>query len=412
MNRTSRGLEGQLVGLSVGADEVELARRGFTPAGMNRFTVRLARTLLADGARLAFGHDWRAEGVMEAIASIAIDYQASANVAGAHPVILNLLPWPNELSETDPGLLERLQGIVEVRSAGLPADLAAAPGEVKAGTQEWQYRRARGLTHLRRALATACPYRIACGGKLRAFDGRLPGIVEEVFLSLNAAHPVYLVGLLGGAAEAMGRVLLEGDSPSSLLEGVQLEELYSRREEPSANGLADSDLDRDALGHYLASPDTRERLLRNGLSENENRRLLHSRLEEEVVALATKGLHELVIRARRLVVEGEMGAALADDATVLLESAPSLTGAGEETNRVDALLAMSVEQLDLSVRSANCLKKVRISTLRDLVRKSETEMRESVRLGPTSLAEIKERLSRLGLSLRKEQYPGHSGKGV
>ena len=126
MNGTSphpRPLHGLRVGLSVSGDEAELARRGFTLEGMNRFTVRVARALLAEGAGLAFGHDWRPEGVMEAIASIAFDHQPTAAVAGAAPAILNLVPYPNRRSETDADLLARLEGIVEVRAAGLPTDL-------------------------------------------------------------------------------------------------------------------------------------------------------------------------------------------------------------------------------------------------------------------------------------------------
>lgn len=297
MSAPGRGLEGQRVGLSVAGGEAELAARGFTVDGMNRFTVRVARALLADGAGLAFGHDWRAEGVMEAIASIAFDYRAAAVAAGGSTVILNLLPWPHERSETDPSLLARLQGIVEVRPAGLPEDLPLAAEALKRATPEWRYRRARGLTHLRRELTRACSARVAFGGKLKGYDGRLPGIVEEVFLALQAGQPVYLAGLLGGAAEALGRVLLEGDDPSRLWEDVQLAELYRQHQEPSATGLGDGDLDPDALGRYLASPDACERLLANGLSEEENRRLLHSSLEEESIGLVLRGLRAIAERS-------------------------------------------------------------------------------------------------------------------
>jgi len=297
MSGFAQRLEGQRVGLSVAADKAGLESRGFTVAGMNRFTVRLARALLADGARLAFGHDWRPEGVMEAIASIAFDY-GSTPATGEQPDILNLLPWPNERSETDPDLLRRLEGIVEVRPAGLPEDLPPVPGKLEHGTPEWQYRRARGLTHLRRELTLVSSARIAFGGKLVSYDGRLPGIVEEVFLALRAEQPVYLAGLLGGAAEVMGQGLLEGRDPSGLWEDLRLEELYRQHWEPSASGLDDRDLDRCALGAYLLSHAARQSLLRNGLSERENERLLQSSLEEEVLDLVMKGLRAVGARRR------------------------------------------------------------------------------------------------------------------
>ena len=63
------------------------------------------------------------------------------------------------------------------------------------------------------------------------------------------------------------------------------------------------------------------------------------------------------------------------------------------------MLAKSVEELDLSVRSANCLKNANIHTLRDLVQQTEKEMLETKNFGRKSLEEIQEVLDKLGLSL-------------
>ena len=75
----------------------------------------------------------------------------------------------------------------------------------------------------------------------------------------------------------------------------------------------------------------------------------------------------------------------------------SLMGEGGELTGVDALLSKSIDDLDLSVRSANCLKNANIHTLRDLVRKSEKDMLETKNFGKKSLEELQELLSRLGL---------------
>lgn len=71
---------------------------------------------------------------------------------------------------------------------------------------------------------------------------------------------------------------------------------------------------------------------------------------------------------------------------------------GEELSSMDELLSRSIDDLDLSVRSANCLKNANIHTLRDLVRKSEKEMLETKNFGKKSLEELQELLSKLGLS--------------
>ena len=67
------------------------------------------------------------------------------------------------------------------------------------------------------------------------------------------------------------------------------------------------------------------------------------------------------------------------------------------------VLDITVEELDLSVRSYNCLKRANINTVSDLVNKTEYDMINQVRnLGLKSLNEIKEKLAMLGLSLKAD----------
>jgi len=71
----------------------------------------------------------------------------------------------------------------------------------------------------------------------------------------------------------------------------------------------------------------------------------------------------------------------------------------EELAGLDAVLAKNIDELDLSVRSANSLKNANIHTLRDLVRRSEKDMLETKNFGRKSLEEVQEVLDKLGLSL-------------
>jgi DNA-directed RNA polymerase subunit alpha len=61
------------------------------------------------------------------------------------------------------------------------------------------------------------------------------------------------------------------------------------------------------------------------------------------------------------------------------------------------VLGRSVEELELSVRSYNCLKNANIQTIGDLVQKTEAEMLRTKNFGRKSLNEIKEILNNLGL---------------
>ena len=70
----------------------------------------------------------------------------------------------------------------------------------------------------------------------------------------------------------------------------------------------------------------------------------------------------------------------------------------EEFTRIKALLGKSVEELELSVRSANCLRAARIRTLGDLVQKTEQEMLQYRNFGKKSLKEIEDLIEGMGLA--------------
>jgi DNA-directed RNA polymerase subunit alpha len=67
-------------------------------------------------------------------------------------------------------------------------------------------------------------------------------------------------------------------------------------------------------------------------------------------------------------------------------------------SQMNEVLSRSVEELELSVRSYNCLKNANIQTIGDLVQKTEAEMLRTKNFGRKSLNEIKEILASLGLS--------------
>ena len=73
----------------------------------------------------------------------------------------------------------------------------------------------------------------------------------------------------------------------------------------------------------------------------------------------------------------------------------------EETQK-ERLLEMTIEELDLSVRSYNCLKRAGINTVHELTSKSEAEMIKVRNLGRKSLEEVKQKLIDLNLDLRRE----------
>ena len=75
----------------------------------------------------------------------------------------------------------------------------------------------------------------------------------------------------------------------------------------------------------------------------------------------------------------------------------------KEESKKEKILEMNIEDLDLSVRSYNCLKRAGINTVEELVQRDEDEMRKVRNLGRKSLEEVQQKLAQLGLSLRSNE---------
>ncbi|MDD7363564.1 MAG: DNA-directed RNA polymerase subunit alpha [Peptoniphilus sp.] len=122
----------------------------------------------------------------------------------------------------------------------------------------------------------------------------------------------------------------------------------------------------------------------------------------------------------RLILDVETdGSMSADEATslaakILMEHLDLFVSMTEEVNDIDIMvekpegkkekvLEMTVEELDLSVRSFNCLKRAGINTVDELTDKTQEEMMKVRNLGKKSLEEVEEKLAELGLSLKENE---------
>ncbi|HQC82223.1 MAG TPA: DNA-directed RNA polymerase subunit alpha C-terminal domain-containing protein, partial [Bacillota bacterium] len=72
----------------------------------------------------------------------------------------------------------------------------------------------------------------------------------------------------------------------------------------------------------------------------------------------------------------------------------------KEEDKKEKALEMTIEELELSVRSFNCLKRASINTVEELTQRTEEDMMKVRNLGKKSLEEVKSKLAELGLSLK------------
>ena len=226
----------------------------------------LAIELLASGVDLAYGGDLRHRGFTEKFFELAGKYRRRGQTMIR---MTNYLAWPvhirmsvDELDETRTAV-ERVARLVLIGLDGchMSLDKRRALPSREPNKDEWKT----GLTGMREVMREETSARIVIGGQVENYKGKMPGIAEEVLLSLKARQPVFLVGGFGGCtrdlAESVGLV-----APSNGLRswpGRELFEIYAA----------------DALN--------------NGLTGDENRTLASTPFIDKAVNLVMLGLYRL-----------------------------------------------------------------------------------------------------------------------
>jgi len=201
----------------------EAARFGYDDRQINRIVIRMAQFFLDRDMRVIFGHDWREDGVMRAVADFAGVVSARVGAAKERERTERSVA-PGKLAE------ERMINVVPVGRDSLSS--AAVAAELDSGgvlrvipvseAREHVSERARSavripnldrvdarvaqLTEFRHWLTVLLDpgCRVCMGGVTDGFQGKKPGVIEEAELALRYGKPVYLLGGFGGATCAFG----------------------------------------------------------------------------------------------------------------------------------------------------------------------------------------------------------------
>ena len=180
---TNKALEYHNLGISISASE-DTAGLGLDTHEVNRAVLQISEAVLGQGARVAFGHDWRPDGVMETVLTFAMGYHRR--------------PASADRRKHYEGMLD----VIEFDQPALPDGVIVPPGK-----EANLLLRVMALTEMRKVMATRCTARICVGGPTSGSQGLCAGIFEEAALSAKVNKPIYVTSLFGGAGAQVVRAL-------------------------------------------------------------------------------------------------------------------------------------------------------------------------------------------------------------
>jgi hypothetical protein len=262
-------------------------------------TIRIAEFFLFNDFRVVFGHDWREDGVMRAIAKfaeIAASRRGFTEDGSVAERMVNLVPTNNAgLSRLAIDAQNTAHGVLKV--AALSEYIQQSElGEFYTG---WQSDRWSELWVLRYALTQILNpgIRICLGGRMSGYSGYYPGIVEEAYFALTKDKPLYLIGGFGGATAAVINALsaTAAENAERFPPALLLEEASNDIECLRAAVADQVELPQDHLGQALAEFNIEQLAHRNGLSIEQNFKLFNSTDIELALDLIWAGVRELGI---------------------------------------------------------------------------------------------------------------------
>jgi len=264
------------LGISV-SDSPDLHRLGLLDTHFRMTLGELTRTVIIGGGSLFYGGHLQSDGITSFLIEELHRY-------GRRDRPLKVcLAWTIHRSLTAEQIAEQkdfLGLFGEIVFLSEDGELLDGPRNDPPQQEFTADERAKSLSGLRNYMTNNTDARIVLGGKRAGFEGAMPGIVEEVLLSLKHRQPLYLAGGFGGATIDIVRALRP--SYAEWLPAVEADK--DQRDQRLIDGL-------DALRTMAETQkwDGYE----NALSDDDNKLLAASYRPSEIAALVGKGLGHL-----------------------------------------------------------------------------------------------------------------------
>jgi len=292
-NSENNSLHGLRVGISISDVPSDGFNENHLPSSQSiRFAQDLARHLLARSATLIYGGDLRKDGFTQFILDEAIALKNRLNSDEIH--VVNHLAWP--IHKADKEIIAwraNYKAVMDTVEHDVSGDIASdvdMDSFLLPSTPQNKYIWSRCLTEMRIKSIDSSHARICAGGKLSGYNGKMPGVMEEILIAIDKNKPIYLLGAFGGVVGDVCKVLRKEPYPDSLTEAWQNTHNAGYVDLQAIASKYGMHADYDQIKSALEVIDISMLSKNAGLDEKTYLRLMESPFVDECIHLIIQGL--------------------------------------------------------------------------------------------------------------------------
>lgn len=291
-------LDNKKIGLSISAtSDCELISKGIHGDLLVRLSQELSRHLIARNAELIYGGDIRPGGFTQFIFEEAMALNARMNSDTIR--VKNYIAWPIYNSDSD-SLKEwkcKYRNIATMINFPFPDDVRCLIPNGRENAflapinAQNSYVWGRSLTNMRYKLIEDSDIRIAAGGTHVNYKGRMPGVLEEILITIKNNKPLFLLGGFGGVTSSVCEMIVNKRISEKISKEWQLHNQSGYKEllDIYENYNTWNDFSFDDLDKILKIEN-----LKNGLTKEDNYKLFKTQFIDEAIYLILKGMNNLI----------------------------------------------------------------------------------------------------------------------
>ena len=295
-------LSGLKIGISISEpEESSLLEIGQTPSHLKYLSQDVGRHILAKKGVIIYGGDLREDGFTNFLISEAQALKARTNSEDVF--IKNYLAWPVYLLDKEDVInwKAKYNSTLEMIEVPFEDDVKEVIPNINAflppDNTDNSFIWSRCLTKMRCELISDSDIRICAGGKYSGYKGKMPGVLEEIIISISQSKPIFLLGGFGGVCQSISKLLMSNHIP------LQLNEVWQKENNAGYSDLL-SKIRNEAPEYYPRYDKLLETItldkLKNGLDKKENETLFQTPFIDEALHLIFLGISRLNLEAKTL----------------------------------------------------------------------------------------------------------------